>query len=205
MSHLPLSLFVVDDDEAVRSSLGLLLISRGYAVQVFDSGEAFLEAMSPQRSGCVILDLRMDGMSGLQVFDELRSRGSPLVVVFLSGHGDIPSAIAAVQSGAFTWLEKPCADDKLLDAVRRALDRAAELAAERRRRDQARTRWERLTPREKDVARHVAQGKANKVIARDIVPPMEPRTVETHRAHIFAKLEVANSNELDRFMRDNGL
>jgi len=125
--------------------------------------------------------------------------------MFLSGHGDIPSAIAAVQNGAFTWLEKPCADAKLLDAVGRALDRAAELAAERRRREHAQTRWERLTPREKDVARHVAQGKANKVIARDIVPPMEPRTVETHRAHIFAKLDVANSNELDRFMRDNGL
>ena len=205
MSHPARSLFVVDDDEAVRSSLGLLLISRGYAVQVFESGEAFLEAVDVQRSGCIIMDLRMDGMSGLQVFDELRSRGSPLVVVFLSGHGDIPSAIAAVQNGAFTWLEKPCADDKLLDAVGRALDRAAELAAERHRRDQARTRWERLTPREMDVARHVAQGKANKVIARDIVPPMEPRTVETHRAHIFAKLDVANSNELDRFMRDNGL
>jgi FixJ family two-component response regulator len=205
MSHPTRSLFVVDDDEAVRSSLGLLLISRGYAVQVFESGEAFLEAVDVQRSGCIIMDLRMDGMSGLQVFDELRSRGSPLVVVFLSGHGDIPSAIAAVQNGAFTWLEKPCADDKLLDAVGLALDKAAELAAERRRRDQARTRWERLTPREMDVARHVAQGKANKAIARDIVPPMEPRTVETHRAHIFAKLDVANSNELDRFMRDNGL
>jgi FixJ family two-component response regulator len=205
MSHPALRLFVVDDNEAVRSSLGLLLISRGYAVQVFDSGEAFLEAIDVQWSGCVILDLRMDGMSGLQVFDELRSRGSPLVVVFLSGHGDIPSAIAAVQNGAFTWLEKPCADDKLLDAVGRALGKAADLAAELNRRDQARKLWDQLTPREKDVARHVALGKANKVIARDIVPPMEPRTVETHRAHIFAKLDVANSNELDRFIRDNVL
>ena len=205
MSRPALSLFVVDDNEAVRSSLGLLLISRGYAVQVFDSGEAFLEAVDARCSGCVILDLRMDGMSGLQVFDELRSRGSPLVIVFLSGHGDIPSAIAAVQNGAFTWLEKPCADDELLDAVGRALDKAAELAAERCRRDQARKLWDRLTPREKDVARHVALGKANKVIARDTVPPMESRTVETHRAHIFAKLDVANSNELDRFIRDNRL
>jgi FixJ family two-component response regulator len=205
MSKTALSLFVVDDNEAVRSSLGLLLISRGYAVQVFDSGETFLATGDAQRPGCVILDLRMDGMSGLQVFDELRSRGSPLVVVFLSGHGDIPSAIAAVQGGAFTWLEKPCADDKLLDAVGRALGKAADLAAELNRRDQARKLWDQLTPREKDVARHVALGKANKVIARDIVPPMEPRTVETHRAHIFAKLEVANSNELDRFIRDNVL
>jgi FixJ family two-component response regulator len=205
MSRPALSLFVVDDNEAVRSSLGLLLISRGYAVQVFDSGEAFLKGLDARCSGCVILDLRMDGMSGLQVFDELRSRGSQLVVVFLSGHGDIPSAIAAVQSGAFTWLEKPCADATLLHAVGRALDRAAELAAECRHRDEARKLWDRLTPREKDVARHVAMGKANKVIARDIVPPMEPRTVETHRARIFAKLDVANSNELDRFIRDNRL
>jgi FixJ family two-component response regulator len=205
MGHQPHSIFVVDDDEAVRSSLGLLLISRGYAVQVFDSGEAFLDAIDAQSSGCVILDLRMGGMSGLQVFDELRTRGSPLVVVFLSAHGDIPSAISAVQSGAFTWLEKPCADDKLLNGVEHALERATELAVERRRRNEARIRWERLTPREKEVARHVAQGKANKVIARDIVPAMEPRTVETHRAHIFAKLDLPNSNELDRFIRDNGL
>lgn len=200
-----LGLFVVDDDAAVRSSLGLLLMSRGHAVQVFDSGAAFLAGVDAAQPGCVLLDLRMDGQSGLQVFDELRERGSPLVVVFLSGHGDIPSAVHAVQHGAFTWLEKPCADETLLDAVERALERAARAMEQRERRAEALVLWQRLTPREAEVARHVAAGKANKVIARDLVPPLEPRTVETHRAHVFAKLGVANSHELDRLIREHGL
>ncbi|HEY8907782.1 MAG TPA: response regulator, partial [Rhodoferax sp.] len=110
-----LNLYVVDDDEAVRRSLGLLLLSRGYAVQTFESGETFLAAIRPQDSGCVILDLRMVGISGLQVFDELRLRSSPLVVLFLSGNGDISTAVDAVQRGAFGWLEKPCSEDILLE------------------------------------------------------------------------------------------
>lgn len=204
MNHMNLNLYVVDDDDAVRRSLGLLFLSRGHAVQTFESGETFLAAANPKRAGCVVLDLRMGGMSGLQVFDELRSRASPLVVLFLSGHGDIPIAVEAVQKGAFGWLEKPCKDERLLETVDLALQKAAEMAATQLAKREADALWAKLTPREKQVARQVAAGKSNKRIALDLAP-LEPRTVETHRAHVFAKLVLSNSNELDRFLRDNEL
>jgi FixJ family two-component response regulator len=205
MNPSPMKLHVVDDDEAVRRSLGLLLLSRGHAVQTFASGEDFMANADLQRSGCVILDLRMGGLSGLEVFDALRQRASPLVVLFLSGHGDIPNAVQAVQNGAFGWLEKPCHDDRLLEMIDQALLQASSLARLRRAASGAMVLWQRLTAREKQVAPLVAEGLPNKVIARDLVPPCGHRAVETHRAHIFAKLEVANSHELYRFMHDNGI
>ncbi|WP_288512692.1 response regulator [uncultured Acidovorax sp.] len=198
------NLCVVDDDEAVRRSLGLLLLSRGHAVQTFASGEDFLAGADLQRPGCAILDLRLGGMSGLQVFDALRAQDSPLVVVFLSGHGDIPMAVAAVQQGAFDWLEKPCNDERLLETIGRALRRAGEIAARQQARRAAQALWDKLTPREMQVARLVAEGKPNKQIAQELAP-LEQRTVETHRAHAFAKLGLANSHQLDRFLREHGL
>ena len=198
------NLCIVDDDEAVRRSLGLLLLSRGYAVQTFASGEAFLEGTDLQRAGCVILDLRMEGMSGLQVFDALRAQESPLVVIFLSGHGDIPMAVEAVQNGAFGWLEKPCSDEQLLDNIARALRQAGENAVRRQARQAAQALWDKLTPREMQVARLVAEGKPNKQIALELAP-LEQRTVETHRAHVFAKLGLSNSHQLDRFLREHAL
>jgi FixJ family two-component response regulator len=205
MSAAPINhLCVVDDDEAVRASLGLLLLSRGYVVQTFASGEAFLADADLQRPGCAILDLRMPGMSGLQVFQALRAQDSPLVTLFLSGHGDIPMAVEAIQNGAFGWLEKPSNDERLLDSVAKALRHAGELAARRQARKTAQALWDKLTPREKQVARLVAEGKPNKQIAQELAP-LEQRTVETHRAHTFAKLGVANSHQLDRFLREHGL
>ncbi|MGJ7602818.1 response regulator transcription factor [Variovorax sp. LT1R20] len=198
------NLCVVDDDEAVRRSLGLLLLSRGYAVQTFASGEAFLASADVQRAGCVVLDLRMEGMSGLQVFDALRAQDSPLVVLFLSGHGDIPMAVEAVQNGAFGWLEKPCNDERLLESIARALQQAQDIAVRRQARQAAQLLWAKLTPREMQVARLVAEGKPNKKIALELAP-LELRTVETHRAHVFAKLGLSNSHELDRFLREHAL
>ncbi|MDA7416912.1 response regulator [Xenophilus arseniciresistens] len=197
-------LCIVDDDESVRTSLGLLLLSRGYAVQAFASGEDFLAQADLQRAGCVVLDLRMTGMSGLEVFHALRAQDSPLVAIFLSGHGDIPAAVEAVQKGAFGWLEKPCNNERLLDTIAAALAHAGELAARSQARRAAQALWDRLTPREKQVALLAAEGKPNKQIARELAP-MEQRTVETHRAHAFAKLGVANSHQLDRFLREHGL
>ena len=147
----------------------------------------------------------MGGISGIEVFDQVLRRRSPLVVLFLSGHGDIPNAMQAVQNGAFDWLEKPCHDDRLLEMVDQALARARSLASRRRAANGAMELWQRLTLREKQVAPLVAKGLRNKVIARDLVPPCGHRAVETHRAHIFAKLEVANSHELYRFIHDNGI
>ncbi|TWD78553.1 LuxR family two component transcriptional regulator [Variovorax beijingensis] len=204
MTALANHLCIVDDDEAVRRSLGLLLLSRGHAVQAFASGEAFLAGADLQRPGCVVLDLRMEGMSGLQVFDALRAQDSPLVVIFLSGHGDIPMAVEAVQNGAFGWLEKPCNDERLLESIAKALQKAEEIAVRRQARQAAEALWSKLTPREMQVARLVAQGLANKRIAQELAP-LEQRTVETHRAHVFAKLGLSNSHELDRFLREHSL
>ena len=204
MTALANHLCVVDDDEAVRRSLGLLLLSRGHAVQAFASGEAFLAGADLQRPGCVVLDLRMEGMSGLQVFDALRAQHSPLVVIFLSGHGDIPMAVEAVQNGAFGWLEKPCNDERLLESIAKALQKAEEIAVRRQARQAAQALWSKLTPREMQVARLVAQGLPNKRIALELAP-LEQRTVETHRAHVFAKLGLSNSHELDRFLREHSL
>lgn len=191
-SKVQLPVYVVDDDEAVRRSLVMLLFPQGLAVQGFERGEDFLAAVDLQQPGCVILDLRLGGLSGLQVFEALRAARSPQVVLFLSGHGDIPTALAAVKQGAFDWVVKPDTGE-LLAKLPPALAEAAERA-------QARTRWVALTPREREVARWVALGWSNKAIARALVPECSPRSVETHRANLFAKLDMANDNALGRWL-----
>lgn len=192
MKDIPLTLYVVDDDEALRRSLLLLLFSQGLAVQAFDSGEAFLEAVDMRQPGCVILDLRMGGMNGLEVFERLRTGHSPLVTVFLSGHGDIPTAIEAVRRGAYDWVTKP--------DTQQLLDKLPAAIVEARARGHALRLWQELTPREREVARLVGLGQPNKEIARVLVPPCGPRSVETHRANIFNKLQCANDNELGRWL-----
>lgn len=192
MKEMPLTLFVVDDDEALRRSLLLLLLSQGLAVQAFDSGEAFLSAIDLRQPGCVILDLRLGGISGLSVFEQLLAAHSPLVTLFLSAHGDIPTALEAVRRGAFDWVEKPDTQ-QLLDKLPAAIALA-------RVRAQALRQWAELTPREREVARLVGLGQANKEIARVLVPPCGHRSVETHRANIFSKLQCANDNELGRWL-----
>ena len=192
MTDTALTLYVVDDDEALRRSLLLLLFSQGLAVQGFDSGEAFLSNAIVQRPGCVILDLRMNGMSGLAVLEELRQQHSPLVVLFLSGHGDIPTALEAVRLGAFDWVVKP--------NTQQLLDKLPAAIAEARERATAQQLWRELTPREREVARQVALGQSNKEIAQQLNPPCSARSVETHRAHLFVKLGVPNDNELGRWL-----
>jgi FixJ family two-component response regulator len=213
MNPKNLNLYIVDDDEAVRRSLGSLLLARlpDCSVKTFASGEAFLEGANLDGSGVVLLDLRMEpGISGLEVFAALQERTSPLVVVFLSGHGTLPVAVRAMQEGAVTWLEKPCKDEHLMEAVEQAKARAAGIAAARRDRHQALQRWAKVTPREKQVAPLVAQGMSSKVAAQLLTQqapakPINWRTVDNYRASIFDKLEIANSNELLVFLRDNGL
>jgi FixJ family two-component response regulator len=195
MKDTPLTLYVVDDDEALRRSLLMLLFSQGLAVQSFHSGEAFLEAVDLRKPGCVIVDLRMEGMSGLEVLDQLVHHKSPLVTLFLSGHGDIPIALEAIRHGAFDWVVKP--------NTQHMLDKLPLAMAEARARLLALQLWESLTPREKEVAREVGQGQSNKEIARSLMPPCSPRSVEKHRANIFVKLNIANDNELGRWLTTN--
>ena len=192
MTDVALTLYVVDDDEALRRSLLLLLFSQGLAVQGFDSGESFLQVLDPQRPGCVILDLRMGGMSGLAVLEQLRMRRSPLVVLFLSGHGTIPMALEAVRLGAFDWVVKP--------DTQQLLEKLPSAMAEARERANAMARWLELTPREREVARQVGLGQSNKEVARKLIPACSPRSGETHRASLFLKLELANDNELGRWL-----
>lgn len=185
-------MYVVDDDEAVRRSLLLMLMSTGFAVQGFESGEAFLDAVDMRRSGVLVLDLRLGGRSGLEVFARLKAAHSPLVVLFLSGHGDIPTALNAVRQGAFDWVVKPDSE-ALLAKLPGALEEAS-------RRAEALVLWDSLTPREREVAVHVAHGTPNKEIAKLLQPPCSPRSVETHRAHLFAKLGMSNDNVLGRWL-----
>ena len=199
-----LNLFVVDDDEAVRRSLSALLIARGYPVQAFASGEAFLSTADLQRGGCVVLDRNMAGMSGLDVFERMREVKSPLVVLFLSSHGNIPIATGAVKDGAAGWLEKPCTPERLLEEVTQALGRSAAIDARQRARAGALGLWGKLTPREKEVARLVADGKSSKEVARELSPVTDPRTVDTHRGQVVAKLGI-NSTRWNGFLRDHDL
>ena len=200
MTTPSMSLYVVDDDEAVRRSLGLLLISRGFKVQTFASGDDFLASADLDGAGCVVLDLRMPGLSGLQVFDTLRERDSPLTVVFLSGHGDISLATDAMRNGASIWLPKPCSDERLLDEVRRALEGSATAVAHREERRRAQQAWQRLTAREQAVARLLAHDLPSKEISRRLEPPCDPRTVETHRARVYQKLETSSVTDIARLV-----
>lgn len=210
MMQTQLNLFVVDDDEAVRRSYGSLLLARGHSVRLFESGETFLAAADLHACGCVLLDLRLSGMSGLDVFRELRVNASPLVVLFLSGHGDIPTAVQAVQAGAFGWLEKPCDEDRLMSHLCDALAEAGRRASSIRASAQAQSLWQTLTDREKEVALLAAEGKSSKQIARVLsarkpATPINYRTVETHRGRALDKLSVTNSNELLKLLHGIGL
>lgn len=202
-----LNLYIVDDDEPVRRSMLSLLALRvpEFSIKCFDSGENFLQNAQLDASGVVLLDFRMQGISGLDVFAQLQAQHSPLVVIFLSGHGSIDTAVRAMQDGAVSWLQKLCSDDELVVTVQKARERAVAIATRRRDQHQALQRWDRLTPREKQVAWEVATGKPNKVIARDLstqASELETRTVETHRSKIFTKLDLPNSNALQAFLRD---
>jgi two-component system, LuxR family, response regulator TtrR len=203
IARTPLPLYVVDDDDGVRDSLALLFVARRYRVQTFDSGESFLAQADTAHAGCVVLDVRMGGISGLQVFDEMQRLNSPLVVVFLSGHIDIPIAISYTKKGAFDCLEKPFDESLLLEKVAQAMRHAEGIASSLVLKREVLARWETLTPRETDVARLVRQGWANKRIADAL--QIGVRAVETYRAKVYDKLWVSNPTELDRLMRDNGI
>lgn len=193
-----MTVYLVDDEPAVRQALGFLLRSRGLQVQAFESGEALLAALDswPQvPPGCFVLDVRMnEGMSGLALHEALIARRLRQPVLFLSGHGDIPMVVDALKKGAFDFLEKPYSDNTLVDRIQQALDVAAAQGADAARDAEVRARLASLTPRERDVMRMVAAGRLNKQIAADLALAM--RTVEVYRARVFAKLELRSAAEL---------
>ena len=185
---------IVDDDEAIRDALSWLFQSRGVSTSDWPSAEAFLADYREDMSGCLVLDVRMDGMSGLELFDRLLAVGCPMPVVFLTGHGDVPLAVAAVKKGAYDFIEKPFNDNELVNRVIEALGidsaRRAALASQA----SIASRVASLTAREREVMDLILAGKLNKVIADRL--NIAIRTVEVHRAHIFEKMGVKSAVEL---------
>jgi two-component system, LuxR family, response regulator FixJ len=190
------TIFVVDDDSAVRDSLGLLLETSGYRVASYNGGRAFLEALPPHASGCVLVDVLMPDMGGFEVQQELRRRQVPLPVIVITGHGDVPLAVRAMKAGAVDFIEKPYAEDALLAAVERALQLDRASTHERALADAIRELATQLTPREREVLDYLVAGHPNKVIAYRM--SISPRTVEIHRARVMEKMKARTLSELVR-------
>lgn len=200
MNPRPATVFIVDDDDAVRSSLRLLLKSVGLAAVAYPSARDFLAAWNPDQPSCLVLDVRMPGISGLELQEELNRRGAIVPVIFITGHGDIPMAVEAMQHGAFDFLQKPFRDQDLIDRIQKAIARDAANRAQLLEKDRVRARWESLTPREREVLALVTAGKANKVMAGDL--GVSQRTVEIHRARVMEKMEAASLAQLVRMVLD---
>ncbi|WP_413205209.1 response regulator transcription factor [Rhodospirillum sp. A1_3_36] len=188
--------YVVDDDEAMRRSLCWLLRSVGHECREYASADAFTAAFEETRPGCLLLDIRMPGQSGLDLLDSLNKGGATLPVLILTGHGDVPMAVRALKAGAMDFLEKPCNDQMLLDRVQEAVSEHARRLAEQQARSDARQRLDSLTARERQVAELVSRGLSNKAIARDL--EISLKTVEVHRHNAMVKLKVEGAAELAR-------
>jgi len=189
-----LTVFVVDDDPAVRDSLSLLLETAGFSVECHESAESFLAGYREDRQGCLILDVRMQPMSGPELQAELVRRGSRLPIIFLTAHGDIPMTVRAIKAGAKDFLTKPIDGNELLDRVQAVLQAEQERLNHRKQREKDCKRLEELTQREQEIMMLALAGLANKTIAKQL--GISYRTVEIHRSHILQKTETANMLEL---------
>ena len=195
--HEP-TVFLVDDDEAVRDSLGLLMKSVALASRSYASANDFLAEYDPDCPGCLILDIRMPGMSGMELQQKLIDMRAILPIIFITGHGDIPMAVEAMQRGAVDFIPKPFRDNELLDRINQALEDDRKNRDSLVEREEVEKRIEKLTPREKQVLELVVQGKANKVIAGDL--EVSQRTVEIHRARVMEKMQVRSLAQLVRIV-----
>ncbi len=190
------TVFVVDDDDGVRTSLGILLDSAGYRAVPFASATDFLSQYDPARPGCLLLDMRMPGMTGMELIQELARRGGFVPVIFITGHGDVPMAVEAMKAGAFDFLQKPFSPRDLLERIERALAADTEARQVLSRTEELRQRYTTLTPREKEVMALIVAGHANKVIAMDL--GLSERTVEIHRARVMEKMATRSVAHLVR-------
>ncbi|MDY6946074.1 MAG: response regulator FixJ [Pseudomonadota bacterium] len=196
------TIFVVDDDSAVRDALKLLLRSVGQSVETYGAGSEFLESYSEDRPGCLVLDIRMPGMSGLELQQKLNEKHSILPIIFITGHGDVPMAVEAMQAGAVDFIQKPFRDQDLIDRINQALEKDTSNRAALGERNDIRRRLETLTPREREVLDLVVHGKANKVIAGDL--KLSQRTVEIHRARVMEKMQASSLAHLVRMVLEVG-
>jgi FixJ family two-component response regulator len=200
MKEKPATVFVVDDDAGVRSSIRLLLKSVGIPATPMASAQEFLDAFDPAQPGCLVLDIRMPGMNGLELQQQLNLRGAIIPVLFITGHGDVPMAVEAMQQGAFDFLQKPFRDQELIDRIHKALERDRESRTALAQHGQIRAKLEALTSRERQVLDLLTQGKQNKVMAAEL--GISQRTVEIHRAHVMDKLGARSLAQLVRMVLD---
>jgi len=194
------TVYIVDDDAGVRTSLRILLKSVGIAATPLPSAQEFLSSYSYSQPGCLLLDIRMPGMNGLQLQSELNVRGANIPVIFITGHGDVPMAVEAMQHGAFDFLQKPFRDQQVIDCVQNALERDRENREWLKGHDRIRAGLASLTPREREVLSLLTSGKANKVIAGKL--GLSPRTVEIHRAHVMEKMAASSIAQLVRMVME---
>ncbi|MBL8251194.1 MAG: response regulator transcription factor [Candidatus Competibacter sp.] len=197
MSDAP-TVFLIDDDQAVRDAIGLLLQASGLPVETFASATEFLEAGVVQRPGCLVLDVRMPGLSGLDLQKQLRAQGYRIPIIFMTGHGDVPMAIRAMKAGAFDFIEKPFQGQTLLVRIREALDIDSHERQRQACRDSAAARVALLSPREREVLERVAEGQYNKVIAAELGISLS--TVEIHRKRVMEKLKAESLSDLIRLL-----
>lgn len=192
----PLAVHIVDDEETLRDSLAFLFASRGIATRLWPSGEAFLAAGPQADCGCIVLDVRMEGMSGPQVLDALLTEGTPPPVIFLTGHADVPLAVQSLKAGAFDFVEKPFNDNQLVDLALAAMELQRSRSAANASRSEVSARLSSLSVRETEVMTLMLEGKLNKQIADRLGIAM--RTVEVHRARVLQKTGARNLVELSR-------
>ena len=194
------TVFVVDDDDAVRNSLRFLLKSVGLPTQTLASATEFLQSYQQSQPGCLVLDVRMPAMSGLELQQQLNLRGATIPVIFITGHGDIPMAVEAMQHGAFDFLQKPFRDQDLIDRIQKALAKDAKTRAALKEHERIRRRLETLTPREREVLGLMTKGMPNKVMAAEL--GVSQRTVEIHRARVMEKSGASSLAQLVRMVMD---
>src|SRR5271165_3158368 len=180
------TVYVVDDDDGMRRALGALLDTVGYKTALFSKPSEFLEQFKADAPGCLVLDIRMPEMSGLELQQHLNRQGAMVPIIFITGHGDVPMAVQAIKDGAFQFIQKPFRDQDLLDHINHALQQDAENRKDLARRAEVLRRLETLTPRERQVMELVVEGEANKVMAIDL--GLSERTVEIHRAKVMEKM-----------------
>jgi RNA polymerase sigma factor (sigma-70 family) len=188
--------FVIDDDDSMRRALERLLRSDGLQVETFGAAGEFIGRPLPDRPACVILDLRMPGLSGLEVQDSLARAGREIPIIFISGYADVTSSVRALKAGAFDFLQKPFSDQQLLDVIHEALERARTERRRRAERNAVRERFATLTPRERDVLRLVLRGMLNKQIAAQL--GISEKTVKFHRGRVMDKTQAGSVAELVR-------
>jgi FixJ family two-component response regulator len=188
------TVFVIDDDPAVRESLQWLIESVGLSVETYSNAQEFLDAFDRDRPGCLVLDVRMPGISGLDLQDQLASQQVRIPVIIITGHADVPMAVRAMKAGVVDFIEKPFSDELLLDRIRAALELDARIRVNQSHRTEVETYFAQLTPREREVMGLVVGGKSNKQIAADL--GLSQKTVEVHRAHVMQKMHADSLAEL---------